>query len=415
MDEEEIEAVARVCRSKNLFRYSGYGLRGEVNAFEQELRRFLGLEHVLAVTSGTAALHAALFALGVGPGMEVIVPAYLWVSVVAAVVNLGAIPVLADIDSTFCMNPESLERAITPRTAGVIVVHMNGAPADIDALCAVARRHNLFVLEDCAQCVGGAVHGTRVGNFGDMAIFSFQANKNMSSGEGGAVVTNSLELYQRALAYHDNGYVRARNGELLTHEPAFCTWGHGERLDELRAAVLRVQLRKLPSTIHRMRQSKHTIIQAIGAHEDIAFRRVPDPAGDTGCFLLTTFPNPEIAHTVNATLRELGICAQSKETSNVLLDHYGLHIYYNIPALVGKVGINASARALDAAAEPGVDGRVRQGNLSGGRRSVLAQPAARHPFLPDRGGRGRHHPGLQPGAQLCPGQLIRSSVTRGAP
>jgi len=205
MDEEEVDAAVRVLRSRSPFRYYGVDLQGEVDAFEAEFASFLGITHCLAVNSGTSALHTALAALGVGPGQEVIVPAYLWVSVASAVVNLGAIPILADIDDTFCMDPACVEATITPRTTGVICVHMSGAPADVKAIRAVARKHGLFLLEDCAQCTGGSIEGQKVGTFGDMAIFSFQMNKNMTSGEGGWLVTNDVRLYHRAVACHDTG------------------------------------------------------------------------------------------------------------------------------------------------------------------------------------------------------------------
>jgi dTDP-4-amino-4,6-dideoxygalactose transaminase len=205
MDEEEINAALRVLRSRSPFRYYGVDLQGEVQAFETEFAEFLGVSHCLAINSGTGALHTALAALGVGPGQEVIVPAYLWVSVAAAVVNLGAIPVLADIDDTFCMDGGSVESKITPRTSGVIFVHMSGAPGDVAAIQRITGRHSLFLLEDCAQCAGGSITGKRVETFGDMAIFSFQMNKNMTSGEGGWLVTNDVRLYHRAVACHDTG------------------------------------------------------------------------------------------------------------------------------------------------------------------------------------------------------------------
>jgi dTDP-4-amino-4,6-dideoxygalactose transaminase len=133
MDEQEERAVLRVVRSRSLFRYYGIDHQGEVAAFETEFRQFLGVSYALAVSSGTGALHVALSALGVGPGQEIIIPAYLWVSVVAAVVNLGAVPVLADIDETFSLDPSDLQRRITPRTTGIVAVHMSGAPADAPA------------------------------------------------------------------------------------------------------------------------------------------------------------------------------------------------------------------------------------------------------------------------------------------
>ena len=185
MGEEELDAAKRLLTSRSLFRYYGIDLRHEVDQFESEFASFIGVKHALAVSSGTGALQTALSALGVGPGQEIIVPAYMWVSVVAAVVNQGAIPVLADIDETFCMDPAQLERQITGRTKGVIVVHMSGAPANIKAIRDITRKRGLFLLEDCAQCNGGTVDGERVGSFGDMAAFSFQMNKNMTAGEGG--------------------------------------------------------------------------------------------------------------------------------------------------------------------------------------------------------------------------------------
>src|ERR1700732_3495599 len=131
LDDQEIEAVVRVLKRRSPFRYYGIDSPGEVSAFESEFAEFLGVAHALAVNSGTAALHVARSALGVGPGQEVIVPAYMWASVAAAVINLGAIPVLADIDDTFCVDPENVRKHLTPRTTGIIAVHMSGAPADV--------------------------------------------------------------------------------------------------------------------------------------------------------------------------------------------------------------------------------------------------------------------------------------------
>src|ERR1017187_405792 len=259
MGEEEITAALRVLRSRSPFRYYGIDLQGETQAFEAEFAGFCGVSHCLAVNSGTGALHIALAALGVGPGQEVIVPAYMWVSVVAAVVNLGAIPVLADIDDTFCLDPVDVEAKITPRTRGVIAVHMSGAPADIEAIKKVTQKHGLFLLEDCAQCAGGSVGGKKVGTFGDMAIFSFQMNKNMTSGEGGCIVTNDERLYNRAVACDDTGYARDSDGRAILDRLDLCLWGRGYRLDELRASILRVQLKKLPTVIEHMHRSKYRI------------------------------------------------------------------------------------------------------------------------------------------------------------
>jgi len=144
MDEQEVEAAIRVIRSKSLYRYYSLTPQAEVNAFESEFSAFLGVRHSLAVTSGTGGLITALAALGVGPGQEVIIPAYMWIAVAAAVVNVGAIPVLADIDDSFCIDPESVRERVTPRTTAVIAVHMNGGHADISRLLDVTLSHELF-------------------------------------------------------------------------------------------------------------------------------------------------------------------------------------------------------------------------------------------------------------------------------
>ena len=340
MDEEEIDAAVRVLRSRSPFRYYGVDLQGEVEAFETEFAAFLGVSHCLATNSGTGALHIALAALGVGPGQEVIVPAYLWVSVAAAVVNLGAIPVLADIDDTFCVSSGTVAEKITPRTTGVIVVHMSGAPADIGRIQELTRQRGLFLLEDCAQCAGGSIGGKKVGSFGEMAIFSFQMNKNMTSGEGGCLVTNDNHLYNRAVACHDTGYARDADGRALLDHFDLCLWGRGYRLDEIRAAILRVQLKKLATVIGSMHRSKYRIRAALEQHPDVRLRRVVDADGDTGGFLLTTFGAPEIAQKVNSALRAEGIVTSAEGINNIVMTQWGLHIYYNIPSLVHKTSID---------------------------------------------------------------------------
>jgi dTDP-4-amino-4,6-dideoxygalactose transaminase len=336
LDEAEIQAVVRVLKSRSLFRYYGVDLQGEVAAFEGEFAEFIGVEHALAVTSGSAALATALSALGVGPGQEVIVPAYLWVAVVAAVVNLGAIPVLADIDETFTLDPEDVERRITPRTRGIIVVHMSGAPADVPALLPIARKRRLFLLEDCAQCAGGSIGGRKVGSFGDMGIFSFQMNKNMSSGEGGCVVTNDPRLYHRAMAAHDNGYARDGSGRAMYDDLDLCFWGRGCRLDEMRGAILRVQLEKLPKIIAHMRQSKYRLRRALEDFPQVRLRRIVDTDGDTGCFLILTLESKNEARRIQQALRAEGIATLPQGITDVVMTDWGLHIYSNIVSLVNK-------------------------------------------------------------------------------
>jgi dTDP-4-amino-4,6-dideoxygalactose transaminase len=340
MDEEEVEAAVHVLRDRSPFRYYGVKLRGEVEQFEKEFAAHLGMPYAVAVSSGTGALHTALSALGVGPGQEVIVPAYMWVAVVASVVNLGAIPILADIDETFGINPEDLCRRLTSRTRGIIAVHMSGAPINIKPIAQIARERGLFLLEDCAQANGCRIAGQNVGTFGDMAIFSFQMNKNMTAGEGGCVVTRDLRLYRRAVAVHDLGYSRDDQGRLMFDDPDLCLWGRGYRLDELRGAVLRVQLRKMPSIIEHMRASKYRIRRALETLPGVKLRRIVDPAGDTGAFLITTYDSPGTAKQVNDALRAEGINTYPQGLSNIRMTDWGLHLYYNIVSLVKKRSVD---------------------------------------------------------------------------
>ena len=361
IDEAEIEAAVRVLKSRSLFRYYGIDVQGEAEAFERELAEFMGVKHALAVSSGSGALQTALSALGVGPGQEVIVPCYMWVAVLGAVVNLGAIPVLADIDGSFTLDPADVERQITPRTAGIIAVHMSGAPANAPALAEIARKRGLFLLEDCAQCVGGSIGGKKVGSFGDMGIFSFQMNKNMSCGEGGGVLTNDKRLYQRAVAAHDIGYARDDNGRAIYDNLDLCIWGRGYRIDELRAAILRVQLKKLPQIISHMRESKRRIRQALAEFPQVRLRRLTDPDGDTGCFLILTLKSAEEAKWVNQALRAEGIKPNSQGTSNIVMNDWGLHIYFNNVSLVNKTSVDAKGFPWKLAENQGSDPHYEKG------------------------------------------------------
>lgn len=361
MDQQESDAVARVLTSRSLFRFYGVDLQNEVTSFESEFAQWLGVSHAVAVTSGTGALKVALSALGVGPGQEVIVPAYMWVSVAAAVVSRGGIPVLADIDDTFCLAPKAVEASITPKTAGIILVHMSGAPGDVKAISEVAQRHGVFLLEDCAQCNGGSIDGQKVGTFGAIATFSFQMNKNMTSGEGGCVVTNDHRLYRRAMACHDLGYARDEKGRLIFDDPDCCLWGEGYRLDELRGAVLRVQLKKLSQIIGRMRESKYRIRQSLTRFHQLQLRRIIDPAGDTGCFLITTYPDRETATRVNRALRAEGIVTFQQGLSNVVMTDWGLHLYYNIPSLVNRTSVDGRGFPWNLAENAGLQRQYSRG------------------------------------------------------
>ncbi|MBW2675711.1 MAG: aminotransferase class I/II-fold pyridoxal phosphate-dependent enzyme [Deltaproteobacteria bacterium] len=166
----------------------------KVKEFEKAFVDYLGIGHALGVTSGSAALKVALTALDVGPGDEVLVPAFDFIATYEAVLEVGAIPIMTDIDESLNLDPEDIEAKITPATKCVIPVHMCGAAAQIDKIIEIAKKHNLVVLEDNAQACGGSYRGKKLGTFGDMAILSFDYYKTMTTGEGGMVLTNSKAL-----------------------------------------------------------------------------------------------------------------------------------------------------------------------------------------------------------------------------
>jgi 8-amino-3,8-dideoxy-alpha-D-manno-octulosonate transaminase len=339
MDEVECDAAARVCRSKTLFRYYGLNLQNEVSRLEREFAGYIGVRYGLAVSSGTAALQVAIGALGIGPGDEVLIPGYFWVSTVGAVVRAGAIPVLVDCDDTFDMDPQDAARKITVRTKAILVVHMGGVIGRITEIVALARQRNLKVVEDCAQAAGARQKGVKAGAFGDLSIFSFQMNKHMTSGEGGMVMTNDEHLYRRAEAIHDLGYPRNEAGRLVMDDPSMQLWGIGCRMSELTGAVARVQLKKLDRITSAMRSAKLEIKKALA--DELTFREVPDPDGDAGSFLMTVFPTREQSLKFTAALRAEGVVADKGGMYPVHMDEWGLHIYYNVASLVNKRGISA--------------------------------------------------------------------------
>ena len=332
-DREEEKAALRVIRTKSPFRYYGPDCQFEVDHFEQEFAKFVGTKYALAVNSGTQSLATAMSALGVGPGCEVIVPGYLWIAIVASVVRLGAIPVLAEIDDSFTLDPDDIEKRITPRTKLIVVVHMSGAPADMGRIMKVAKKHKLAVLEDCAQCNGGSFRDKKVGSWGTMGIYSLQLNKNMTTGEGGMIVTNSQRLIRRAFAIHDLGYPRI-NGRLVMKNGPYALWGFGGRLNEIAGAIGRVQLKKLPRIVKAMHRAKAAIKKGIADIEEITCRRLNDEAGDTGAFLIFTVSSATVAKKFAAAMNAENIYSGFSPTVRVA--DFGMHVYYNIHSLVGK-------------------------------------------------------------------------------
>jgi dTDP-4-amino-4,6-dideoxygalactose transaminase len=283
IDNAEIEAVTAVLRSKQLFRHHA---NSQVRAFEQEAMSLLGVKYALMVNTGTSAIICGLFGLGVGPGDEVIVPAYTFIATAAAVVAVGAIPVIAEIDDSLGMDPADLERKITPRTKAVIPVYMQGVPGRIAAILEVAKRHDIKVLEDCAQCIGGRYHGRMVGSFGDVGEWSLNYFKILTCGEGGLVFTNDYEAFERACFASDPAqplWMKDMGGKTDWVTPPFAA--NCYRPSEILGALALVQLHKLDTILSHTRRLKAAFLDELaqaGSPRGYQLQHVDDPAGDCG-------------------------------------------------------------------------------------------------------------------------------------
>ncbi|MFD3644206.1 DegT/DnrJ/EryC1/StrS family aminotransferase [Streptomyces griseus] len=317
-DEERANVMAvldRWAESREAFDDPGEG--EWVRRFEQAAADRFGAAHCLGVNSGTSALVAALVGLGIGPGDEVIVPGYMFVASIAAVLHCGADVVLAEVDDSLTLDPADVRARITPRTRAVMPVHMLGAPADMTALRAVADEHGLHLLEDCAQSAGGSYRGRPLGTLGSAGTFSLNHYKMITSLQGGFVLCDDPLVFQRAYSFHDQGWFpyRQDRGE---GDPLL---GMNLGLGELNAAVALAQLGKLDLILDRIRGVKHRLVGAIGELPGVRRRTLHDAEGECGTVAVYVFE--DAAHALDVA-RRLG--------TRVLLDS-PTHYYGGLPAL----------------------------------------------------------------------------------
>ena len=281
---EEEALVLDVLRRKEPFRYYGMDPAKPppmAAQLEKEFRAYIGSDYALGVTSGSGALEVALAAAAIGPGDEVIVNAWSWISCFTAIVRVGARPVLAEIDESLNLDPAEIGRLATPRTRAVIVVHYQGVAAAMEPIMHEAHRRGIYVVEDCAQSLGTRYRGRQVGSWGDISTYSFQNNKVATSGEGGMVVTRDQRLYERAVRFHDLGNYRPYHAALVPpREPAFA--GGQFRMSELTAAVALAQLRKVDKIRDHCRALAARILPRLAGLKGLALRHEADPAGSFG-------------------------------------------------------------------------------------------------------------------------------------
>ncbi len=313
-DEVEEQELLDVLRSRSPFRHEG----GKVVQFERAYAEHIGAKFALGVTSGTTALYAAMAALEVGPGDEVILPAWNWYADYDAIVLSGALPVFAEIDDSFGIDPKDIERHITPRTKVIIAAHLEGCPCDMDAILDIARRHKLRVLEDCAQCAGGRYKGKYVGTLGDMGINSFQLSKTITAGEGGAVVTNDPVLYERAFRFHDVGSLGRSCNESVGHGVLAGFASCNFRMNEFTGAVLCGQLRKLETICSALRANAKKVRAGIADLPGLKLRKSGDLEGDLGMRIFLDMGNGERRDHFLRAVRAEGISANGPGGSAIL-------------------------------------------------------------------------------------------------
>jgi dTDP-4-amino-4,6-dideoxygalactose transaminase len=313
---EEIEQVLEVLNSRFLSRYGpaedpAFGAK--VHKVEQEIAAMAGVRHGLGLSGGgSAALWIALLGLGVGPGDEVIVPGFTFVASISAIVYARARPVLAEVDDTFCLDPADVEARITPRTRAIIVVHMLGAPARMRELKAVADRHGIPIIEDCAQAFGASYHGRFLGGIGAVGCYSFNEFKTITCGDGGMVVTDDEGLYNRCFAMHDQGHAPYRLESRYADRPFL---GMNFRMTELSGAVLLAQLRKVDVIRDHLQANKAIVKEIVGEVPGVEFRRLTDERGDLATHLVVTLPTAELAKAI------------ADEVGSITLAESGWHVY----------------------------------------------------------------------------------------
>ena len=264
IDHEEVKAVEKVISEQSFFRYRAEGL-GECENFEKEFAKSLGAEHAQMVTSGTNALMAALKACGVQPGDEVLIPCYTFVATAVSVINVGAIPVLCNIDESLSLCVNDIKLKLTPKTKAIIPVHMDGLNCKMDDICAIAKEKNLIVIEDVAQALGGKYQGKYLGTWGDIGCFSFNQDKVLSCGEGGACITNDRILYERLLCIHDTSslFNPIYKNKFKNIKPFM---GMSMRVSEISGAIMRIQLKRLEKIQKELRQRQDIFKKTLLIH-----------------------------------------------------------------------------------------------------------------------------------------------------
>jgi 8-amino-3,8-dideoxy-alpha-D-manno-octulosonate transaminase len=304
--EEEKKEIMDVLDTGVLFRYEFHDQRKgiyKVKEFEEKFAGYCGTSHAQTVTSGTAALKVALTALGIGPGDEVITQCFTFVATWEAILEVGAVPVFTEIDTTLNMDPHDLAKKITAKTKCIIPVHMLGAQARIEEIVKVASQHGIPVLEDTAQAAGGRIHGKHLGTFGTCGTFSFDSVKTLTTGEGGMIITADEELWRTMSEYHDHGHDHKVNPGTRGGEGRRFI-GFNYRMMELQGAIGLAQLAKLDFMMASQQKNKAILKEAASHIPGVAFRELVDDRGDSATHIAFILQDKEHCRRVNECLRK---------------------------------------------------------------------------------------------------------------
>ena len=307
-DDLEIQAIAHVLKNKKMFRYQGKDVETQCSLFEKKFSTFLNTPHSILLSSGTNALVNALYTLGIKEGDEVLIPAYTFFATAAAVLELKAIPIVVNINSHLSFDLDDLQKKINSNTKAIIAVHMDGYACDMDALEPISKAHNLFLIEDAAQAVGGRYKNRRLGSIGDMGCFSFNSDKIITCGEGGALSINDSELYQKAFLYHDTCNQFGPTTKDLYNLTKFS--GKSMRVSEIQGAMINVQLERLPQILKDLKERKNVLDQHL-LH--LGFELIPsyDTEGECATTSRVLCKDPTIVNKLVLEINNLQIKANS--------------------------------------------------------------------------------------------------------
>lgn len=281
-DYQELDAISRVLFDDKIFRYSSKEVSSFVNKFEDEVKKYLGIKYALGLNNGTSALKAALRAIGIKPGDRVLISAYTFIATPASVISLGAVPIPIDLDLDNAMDLSQLESEIDKDCAAIVPVHLQGRSFNISPIIKLAHKKDVPVIEDACQAFGAKYGRIPAGCFGDIGVFSFQQYKQISSGEGGMIVTNNEDYYRKARIYSDHGVVR----ELMSWDTNEAMIGDNLRMNNLQAAMLKVQFGRLPNMITSQRKNRDFILNGVSNLRIDSIVNSSDVEGETGMNLL---------------------------------------------------------------------------------------------------------------------------------